>query len=634
MIDTLFDRANEYLDEDDFEHAIPLFIESMNKGNIESAYTLGTLYLDCYEDLGLEKPDYDKAMSYLEIGVSKNDKNCQKALGELLAEVGESCADFLRAIHFLLLSENYKENEMKDLIRKIYKSIDFSNSLNTEKIICQMNEFIKIINDKDLKNKFKECRNKVIIRYAQNIIEDSNSYEILKDRFSFFSPYLDEYFFIDMNKVYSKKEVDLFLSLAPNYLEVIKYQEEMENKYKRFDRKTRDYIYFYLANSYWKGSHGAHKDIDLALDYYKKINTPIMLFEFEKYFEDHCQQKIQSEEFDLVKKILPYVKDVRVQKEIKNAIKRHENKMYVQVLKKKADDGDIDAKIELAGIYEKGDIVEEDLEKAHSIHQELYQKYRQKESFDFLFYHDFHDSEYITQETIQFINDAKEHGVPFDEYEERKFEIVNGNYYATDKYLFACTKELRDIDKEGNIIYYLYDYYKKSWKDIFPDNPFISRNFFAFVAIKKRKFSLEKNNTLNFPAALCNFFKFFKGEEWVVCTVPGHEKTDNAANGVFDVLCQTYKGKNIIVRNTIIQRIVSIPEKVTDPFRNSDYRKDMHSIAIEPGYDVTGKDIIIIDDITTTGCSLIACRNLLLSAGAKRVVLLALGKTKEQSYYG
>ncbi len=625
MIDTLFDRANEYLDEDDFEHAIPLFIESLNKGNIESAYTLGTLYLDCYEDLGLEKPDYDKAMSYLEIGASHNDKDCQKALGELLAEVGKSCTDILRAIYLLLLSEDYKENEIISLIRKIYKDINFLNSLNTERIICQMDEFIKITNDKNLKNKFKECRNRLIILYAQNIIEDSKSYEILKDRFSFFSPYLNEYFFIDTNRVYSKKEVDLFLSLDPNYLEVIKYQEEMENKYKRFDRKTRDYIYFYLADSYWKGNHGANKDIDLALDYYKKINTPIMLFEFEKYFEDYCQQKIQSEEFDLVKKILPYVKDVRVQKEIKN-------KLYVKELKKKANDGDIDAKIKLAGIYEKGDIVEKNLEKAITIHQELYQKYRMKESFDFLFYNYYRKLRNI-EKIKRFINDAKEHDVPFNEEEENMFENLNGEYYATNEYEFKCTRGLNEIDREGNIIYYLYNYYKKWWMENYPKESLYKSNFLAFMAIKNRNYSSE-NNSLNFPAALCNFLKFFKEEEWVVCTVPGHKKTDNAANGVFDVLCHTYKGKNIIVRNTIIQRIVDIEKKATDPQRSFDYRRDMHSIAIEPGYDVTGKNIIVIDDITTTGCSLIACRNLLLSAGAKRVVLLALGKTKEQDFYG
>lgn len=625
MIDTLFEKANEYLDEDDFEQAIPLFIESLNKGNVESAYTLGTLYLDCYEDLGLEKPDYDKAMNYLEIGISKNDKNCQKALGELLAEVGKSCTDILRAIYLLLLSEDYKENEIISLIRKIYRDINFSNSLNTERIICQMDEFIKITNDKNLKNKFKECRNRLIILYAQNIIEDSKSYEILKDRFSFFSPYLDEYFFIDTNRVYSKKEVDLFLSLDPSYLEVIKYQEEMENKYKRFDRKTRDCIYFYLADSYWKGSHGANKDIDLALDYYKKINTPLMLFEFEKYFEDYCQQKIQSEDFDLVKKILPYVKDVRVQKEIKN-------KLYVKELKKKANDGDIDAKIKLARIYEKGDIVEKDLEKAIIIHQELYQKYRMKESFDFLFYNYYLKLRNV-EKIKKIINDAKEHNVPFNEEEENMFENLNGEYYATNEYEFKCTRGLDDIDKEGNIIYYLYDYYKKWWKEEYPNKTYYSDNFFAFMAIKNRNYSLE-NNALNFPAALCNFLKIFKEEDWVVCTVPGHKKTDNATNGVFDVLCQTYKGKNIVVRNTIIQRIVDIEKKAIDPHRNFDYRNDMHSIAIEPGYDVTGKNIIVIDDITTTGCSLIACRNLLLSTGAKRVVLLALGKTKEQDFYG
>jgi predicted amidophosphoribosyltransferase len=42
---------------------------------------------------------------------------------------------------------------------------------------------------------------------------------------------------------------------------------------------------------------------------------------------------------------------------------------------------------------------------------------------------------------------------------------------------------------------------------------------------------------------------------------------------------------------------------------------------------IKGKDVLLLDDVTTTGNSLEACRQLLLQAGAKRVQKLALGKT-------
>ncbi|UOQ43390.1 hypothetical protein MUN89_15890 [Halobacillus salinarum] len=43
---------------------------------------------------------------------------------------------------------------------------------------------------------------------------------------------------------------------------------------------------------------------------------------------------------------------------------------------------------------------------------------------------------------------------------------------------------------------------------------------------------------------------------------------------------------------------------------------------------IINKEVLLIDDITTTGTSLRACKNLLLQAGARQVFTLALGKTK------
>ena len=39
--------------------------------------------------------------------------------------------------------------------------------------------------------------------------------------------------------------------------------------------------------------------------------------------------------------------------------------------------------------------------------------------------------------------------------------------------------------------------------------------------------------------------------------------------------------------------------------------------------------VLLLDDVTTTGNSLIACRDILLKNGADDVIMFALGKTKE-----
>jgi predicted amidophosphoribosyltransferase len=51
------------------------------------------------------------------------------------------------------------------------------------------------------------------------------------------------------------------------------------------------------------------------------------------------------------------------------------------------------------------------------------------------------------------------------------------------------------------------------------------------------------------------------------------------------------------------------------------------SLRIEKTSLVNGRDVLLLDDVTTSGCSLIASRQLLLKAGAKSVTMVALGRT-------
>ncbi len=44
---------------------------------------------------------------------------------------------------------------------------------------------------------------------------------------------------------------------------------------------------------------------------------------------------------------------------------------------------------------------------------------------------------------------------------------------------------------------------------------------------------------------------------------------------------------------------------------------------------VEGEDVLLLDDITTSGNSLLACRDILIANGAKRVEMLVIGRTDE-----
>ena len=66
---------------------------------------------------------------------------------------------------------------------------------------------------------------------------------------------------------------------------------------------------------------------------------------------------------------------------------------------------------------------------------------------------------------------------------------------------------------------------------------------------------------------------------------------------------------------------------------SSDYgernlEKDLQSYKIGINYNVRGKNVIVLDDITTSGYTFMAAHKFLTELGAKKVVCIAFGKTQ------
>lgn len=110
----------------------------------------------------------------------------------------------------------------------------------------------------------------------------------------------------------------------------------------------------------------------------------------------------------------------------------------------------------------------------------------------------------------------------------------------------------------------------------------------------------------------------------VIVTVPGHDPAKPSA-GLRQLASELAKGgkrvdcSDCLVRTTKIDKLA----------HGGDRAEEVHlkSVIVAKPSDIKGKDVLLIDDVTKTGHSLVACKKLLLKAGAGSVQCVTLGKT-------
>lgn len=109
-----------------------------------------------------------------------------------------------------------------------------------------------------------------------------------------------------------------------------------------------------------------------------------------------------------------------------------------------------------------------------------------------------------------------------------------------------------------------------------------------------------------------------------ICVVPSHEESSANDSGVARlarILAQEgRKDKvNFLLRKTTVEKRAAGGDR--------SYQSQRESIKINPDISVLEDTVIVMDDVTTTGNSLQACRDILLDAGASHVAMYAIGKT-------
>ena len=118
----------------------------------------------------------------------------------------------------------------------------------------------------------------------------------------------------------------------------------------------------------------------------------------------------------------------------------------------------------------------------------------------------------------------------------------------------------------------------------------------------------------------------------VLCVVPSHKAAGQNMSGIARTVRRAASNGRVDAVDLLI-RLKTVDKLSGGGKRTTQVHYD--SIVYNNEIDVAGKTVVLVDDITTTGNSLIACRNIILKkAKAKRCVMFALAQTDRSRYWG
>jgi predicted amidophosphoribosyltransferase len=109
-----------------------------------------------------------------------------------------------------------------------------------------------------------------------------------------------------------------------------------------------------------------------------------------------------------------------------------------------------------------------------------------------------------------------------------------------------------------------------------------------------------------------------------IATVPSHDP-DKVGGGLESLAAKlAERGSRIDASRCLVRT-----KKINKLAHGGDRSKDVHfeSIAVVTPDLISGRDVLLIDDVTKTGNSLSACKDLLIRAGARSVLCATIGKT-------
>jgi ComF family protein len=103
-----------------------------------------------------------------------------------------------------------------------------------------------------------------------------------------------------------------------------------------------------------------------------------------------------------------------------------------------------------------------------------------------------------------------------------------------------------------------------------------------------------------------------------------HERGFNQAELICNALITLDENKNFKIGKKILIKIKDIKHQAQIESRNKRLQNIIDSFAVKNRESVIGKNIILIDDVTTTGATLNEAKKMLKQAGAKKIIAFTI----------
>lgn len=176
-----------------------------------------------------------------------------------------------------------------------------------------------------------------------------------------------------------------------------------------------------------------------------------------------------------------------------------------------------------------------------------------------------------------------------------------------------------NFQKTDNNIYFLYFYYPKRFIE---EHKGISEDIIKFI-VNKFTFILKQE----LLKSVNNNITKFKNTCLVV--MPSHSQNNwsNSLLKMSNTLCNDLQLENY---SFLLQRFKEHDKLAFGGDRNIKSHLSTIRINLNHNYNINNKSIIILDDVTTTGNSLLAAQEILKQYDIKKIYLLALSKTIKQ----